>query len=108
VAPRKARNLARAIQGLPVAEALQIAGFSERKAASQIHKTLKAAVADAENNAKVSADALRVKEAVIQEGPAFQRHWPRARGMVSRIRKRTSHIKITLTDGMTPDQDSNG
>jgi len=74
--------------------------FSERKAALLIHRALKAAIADAENTAKLSADDLRVKEAVIQEGPAFKRFWSRARGMVSRIRKRTSHIRITLTDGV--------
>ena len=98
IAPRKARNLARAIQGLPVTQALLIAEFSERKAARCIGKTLKSAVANAENNAHVAADTLRVKEAVIEEGPALKRFWPRARGMVSPIRKRTSHIRITLTD----------
>jgi large subunit ribosomal protein L22 len=98
IAPRKARNLVRAIQGLPVPQALLIAEFSERKAARCIGKTLKSAVANAENNAHLSADTLRVKEAVIEEGPAFKRFWPRARGMVSPIRKRTSHIRITLTD----------
>lgn len=99
IAPRKARNLARAIQGLSVKEALQAVQFSERKAAMLIGKTLKSAVANAENNVQVSAEDLKVKEAVIQEGPDFPRHWPRARGMVSRIRKRTSHIRIILTDG---------
>ena len=99
LAPRKARDLARAIQGLSVAEALKITEFTERKAATLIGKTLKSAIANAENNAKMSADDLRVKEAVIGEGPALKRFWPRARGMVSRIRKRTSHVKITLTDG---------
>jgi large subunit ribosomal protein L22 len=98
LSPRKARDLARAIQGLPVAEALKVADFSERKAATLIRKTLRSAVANAENNAKASADSLRVKEATIGEGPAMKRFWPRARGMVSRIRKRTSHITIVLTD----------
>jgi large subunit ribosomal protein L22 len=99
LAPRKARDLTRAIQGLPVAEALKVTQFSERKAAALIGKTLKSAIANAENNAKVSADDLFVREAVIGEGPALKRYWPRARGMVSRIRRRTSHIRITLSDG---------
>jgi len=98
LAPRKARDMARAIQGLPVAEALKIAEFSERKAATLIGKTIRSAIANAENNAKLAADELRVKEATIGEGPALKRFWPRARGMVSRIRKRTSHITIVLTD----------
>jgi len=99
ISPSKARDLARAIQGRPVPEALRIVQFSERKAAVHLRKTLKSAVANAENNAKLSADQLIVREAVVNEGPIIKRWWPRARGMVSPIKKRTSHIKITLTDG---------
>jgi large subunit ribosomal protein L22 len=99
ISPSKARDLARAIQGRPVPEALRIVQFSERKAAVHLRKTLKSAVANAENNAKLSADELIVREAVVNEGPIIKRWWPRARGMVSPIKKRTSHIKITLTDG---------
>ena len=99
LSPRKARDMARAIQGLPVADAIKTVEFSERKAARQLEKTIRSAVANAENNAKLSADDLRVKEATIGEGPAMKRFWARSRGMVSRIRKRTSHITIILSDG---------
>jgi large subunit ribosomal protein L22 len=64
-----------------------------------LEKTIRSAVANAENNAKLLADDLRVKEATIGEGPAMKRFWARSRGMVSRIRKRTSHITIVLSDG---------
>jgi large subunit ribosomal protein L22 len=101
ISPSKARDLARAIQGLSVPEALKIATFSERKGAFQIAKTLKSAIANAENNAQLSADALYVREAVVETGPHIKRWWPRARGMVSPVLKRTSHIKITLTDEKT-------
>jgi len=99
LSPRKARDMARAIQGLPVADAIKTVEFSERKAARQLEKTIRSAVANAENNAKLSADDLKVKEATIGEGPAMKRFWARSRGMVSRIRKRTSHITIILSDG---------
>ncbi|MEI6563335.1 MAG: 50S ribosomal protein L22 [bacterium] len=99
LSPRKARDMARAIQGLPVADAIKTVEFSERKAARQLEKTIRSAVANAENNAKLSADDLKVKEATIGEGPAMKRFWARSRGMVSRIRKRTSHITIVLSDG---------
>ena len=99
MAPRKVRNLAAAIQGLPVSEALRIVEFSERKGAFLISKTLKSAVANAENNASLAADDLLVKEAVVEPGPSLKRFWPRARGAASPILKRTSHIRITLTDG---------
>ncbi|MBT3194669.1 MAG: 50S ribosomal protein L22 [Verrucomicrobia bacterium] len=98
MSPTKARDLAREIQGKPVAEALRITTISERKAAFQLGKTLKSAIANAESNADLAVDDLRVKEAVIDEGPRMKRYWPRARGMVRHIVKKTCHIKIVLTD----------
>jgi large subunit ribosomal protein L22 len=94
----KAREVTREIQGLPVAQALDIVAFSPKKAAVLVAKTLKSAVANAENNANLRADALVVKEAVIGEGPTFKRFQPKARGSAGPIRKRTSHIRIVLTD----------
>ena len=99
ISPRKARSLADAIRGLPVDKALKIVQFSERKAAGMIGKAIKSAVANAENNAELSADDLWVREASVNPGPSLKRFWPRARGMVSPILKRTSHIRIILTDG---------
>ncbi|MEI8351128.1 MAG: 50S ribosomal protein L22 [bacterium] len=99
LSPRKARDMARAIQGLAVADAIRKVEFSERKAARQLEKTIRSAVANAENNAKLSADDLKVKEATIGDGPAMKRFWARSRGMVSKIRKRTSHVTIVLSDG---------
>ena len=61
-------------------------------------KTLKSAVANAENNANLRVDGLVVKEATVGEGPTMKRMMPRARGSGSRILKRTSHIRIILTD----------
>ena len=98
LAPSKARDLAKAMRGLSVAEALKLVEFNERKAAFYLQKTLKSAIANAENNAKLSADALFVLSAVVEKGPVMKRFWPRARGMASPIEKKTSHIKITLTD----------
>jgi large subunit ribosomal protein L22 len=99
LSPHKARDLARHIRGLPVAEALEVTQFSPRKAAALLGKTLKSAIANAENNADLSAEKLRVKEAVVNEGPRLKRYWPRARGSASPILKRTCHISIVLTDG---------
>jgi len=99
IAPRKARDLARAITGRSVAGALELIEVSERKAAALIGKTLKSAIANAENNHKISADTLRVKSAVVDPGPSLKRFWPRSRGMASPIQKRTSHVWIVLTDG---------
>ena len=94
----KAREVTREIQGLPVAAALDVLAFTPRKAAVLISKTLKSAVANAENNNNLRADKLVVKEATVGEGPTFKRFQPKARGSAGPIRKRTSHIRIILTD----------
>ncbi|MBB5351131.1 large subunit ribosomal protein L22 [Haloferula luteola] len=98
VSPKKARDVAREIQGLPVSAALDILAFTPKKAAFLINKTLKTAVADAENNFSLNADDLVVKEAVIGAGPVLKRFQPRARGSAGAILKRTSHIFITLSE----------
>lgn len=98
LSPKKARDVAREIQGLPVSTALDILAFTPKKAANSINKTLKTAVADAENNFGLDVDSLIVKEAVIGAGPTLKRFKPRARGSAGAILKRTSHIFITLAE----------
>ena len=98
ISPKKARDVARAIQGMPVSDALDALAYTPRKAAQLVGKTLKSAVANAENNHELIADELTVKEATVGDGPTFKRFKPRARGSASAIRKRTSHLYIVLTD----------
>ena len=94
----KAREVTREIQGLPVSAALDLLAFTPRKAAALVSKTLKSAIANAENNNNLRADALVVREAVVGEGPTLKRFIPKARGSAGPIRKRTSHIRIVVTD----------
>ena len=94
----KARELTREIQGLGASAALDLIAFSPKKAALMVGKTLKSAIANAENNNELKVDTLVVKEATVGEGPTMKRSKSRARGSSSQIRKRTSHIRIVLTD----------
>ncbi len=94
----KAREVTREIQGLPATDALDLLRFVPKKAAALVHKTLTSAVANAENNNNLNVANLVVKEAVVGEGPTFNRFQPKARGSAGPIRKRTSHIRIILTD----------
>ncbi len=94
----KARQVAREIQGKPVGEALDLCRFTPLKAARLFENTLKSAVANAENNNNLRAATLIVKEATVGEGPTIKRYTSRARGSGSMIRKRTSHIRVILTD----------
>ncbi len=100
----KCRDIARNIQGKPAAAALENLKFVPQKAARLISKTLKSALANAENNNNLNTDSLRIKEAIIGEGITIKRFATRARGSAGPIRKRTSHIKITLTDEPAPEK----
>src|SRR3989442_11649582 len=88
ISPFKAREVTREIQGLPVSAALDIVAFSPKKAAVLIAKTLKSAVANAENNNNLRVDSLVVREAVVGEGPTRDTFTPKARGSAGPIRKR--------------------
>jgi len=101
ISPTKVRDLARTIQGRSASDALKITQFSERKAAFYIGKTLKSAIANAENNNGLSADDLIVKSAIVDQGHMLKRFQPRARGSAGPIQKKMSHIKIVLTDNNT-------
>lgn len=103
LSPKKARDVAREIQGLPVSSALDILTFTPKKAAELIGKTLKTAIADAENNFNLDAGSLVIKEAVIGAAPTQRRFKPRAKGSAGPIIRRSSHISITLT-GSAPEK----
>lgn len=94
----KAREVTREIQGLPAVEALAQLKFIPKKAAPLIAKTLKSAIANAEQNNNLRPEVLVIKEAVVGEAPTLNRIRPTARGSAHPIRKRTSHIRIVLTD----------
>lgn len=94
----KVREVTRQIQGLPATDALDLLRFTPKKAAALVERTLKSAVANAENNENARVDRLVVKEAVAGEGMTIKRFMPRARGSAGPIRKRTSHITIILSD----------
>jgi large subunit ribosomal protein L22 len=93
----KCREVTRVLQGLPYEGALRIATLANKKAAGLILKTLLSARANAEQHG-LDAAVTYVKLAVVGEGPTLKRFMPRARGSAGRILKRTSHIKIVLSD----------
>jgi large subunit ribosomal protein L22 len=101
--PYKMRLVIDQIRGKDVNEALALLTFSKKHAARQIQKTLKSAVANAEQaarqtNAPLDVDALYVKHAVINEGPKLKRFMPAAQGRATPIQKRTSHVEIVVAE----------
>ncbi|MEN9811898.1 MAG: 50S ribosomal protein L22 [Opitutia bacterium Tous-C8FEB] len=99
MSPKKMREVARTIQGRPATEAVEFLSLVPRKSARLIAKTLKSAIANAENNRNLSADSLTVRSAVIENGPVLKRFKAGARGTAMPRRKKMSHIRIILSDG---------
>jgi ribosomal protein L22 len=96
-APRKARLVIDHIRGKSVDQARAILINTPRAASRDVLKLLDSAIANAENNHELVADELVVGQAFVDEGPTLKRYRPRALGRATRIRKRTSHMTITLT-----------
>jgi ribosomal protein L22 len=94
---RKARMVCGHLRGKSVAEARAILAFTPREVARDWSKLLESAVANAESNHELLQDDLIVREAYADEGPTIKRFRPRAMGRATPIRKRTSHLTITLT-----------
>jgi large subunit ribosomal protein L22 len=95
---QKMREVVRQIQGLPALQAHAVLQFVPRKGARLVAKTLKSAIANAENNKSIKPESLRVKEAVAGTATMIKRFTPKARGSAGPILKRRCHIKITLSD----------
>ena len=95
---QKMREVVRQIQGLPALQAQAVLAVVSRKGARFAAKTLKSAIANAENNNKLRPENLRIKEAVAGTATTIKRFQPKARGSAGPILKRRCHIKITLSD----------
>lgn len=98
MSPQKMREVVRQIQGLPAERALAVLAVVPRKSARFVLKTLKSAVANAENNKDLKVEKLRVKEAVTGRAGITKRFTPKARGSAGPTLKRNCHIKIVLSD----------
>ncbi|MBC9866394.1 MAG: 50S ribosomal protein L22 [Opitutae bacterium] len=98
LSPKKAREITREIQGLRAWKAQQILRFIPRKSARLVAKTLHSAIANVENNHNRPGEDLIISKAVIEQGPTLKRFRAGARGSAKPIKKRTSHIRIVLSD----------
>ena len=95
---QKMREVVRQIQGLNALQAQAVLAVVPRKGARFAAKTLKSAIANAENNNKLRPETLLIKEAVAGTATTLKRFQPKARGSAGPILKRRCHIKITLSD----------
>lgn len=95
---QKMRETVRQIQGMAAEKAVAVLSVVPRKSARLVVKTLKSAIANAENNRGLRGESLRIKLAVAGSASTQKRFTPKARGSAGPILKRSCHIKIVLTD----------
>jgi large subunit ribosomal protein L22 len=100
VTPMKARRVIDLIRGMNAADAQAVLRFAPQAASEPIGKVLDSAIANATNNHAMDARGLVVSAAFVDEGPTMKRIRPRAQGRAYRIRKRSSHITVIVSDGV--------
>jgi len=96
ISPRKVRPLADLVRGKFADEALDISKYQPHRGARMIEKTLRSALANAEDRRAQNLNYLVVTDCRVDGGPMFKRMRPHARGMASIIKKRFSHIHVAL------------
>lgn len=108
ISPRKLRYVADVIRAKRVDDAVDLLTFTTKKAALIIRKAVQSAAANATENHKMNEDDLVVEKIFINEGPILKRFRPRARGRATKIRKRTSHLTVIVSDGREEEAKDNG
>src|SRR5262245_16603856 len=98
VAPRKLRQFATLIRGRAADEALELLRFLPNKGARLLEAVVKSALGNAEDRGARNLDNLVVVESRVDGGPMMKRIMPRARGTAYPIKRRFSHILVTLSD----------
>jgi len=99
---RKVRPFATLIRGRPADEALELLRFLPNKSARLLEQVLKSALGNAEDRGARDIDDLIVAESRVDGGPIMKRIMPRARGTAYQIKRRYSHIRVTLSDMEEP------
>jgi large subunit ribosomal protein L22 len=99
ISPRKIKYVVEMIKTKPVDEAIDILSLTPKGAAVVIKKALQSAVANATENHKMKEEDLYISKIMVNEGPTLKRFRPRARGRATRIRKRTTHLSVYVSDG---------
>ncbi len=96
ISPRKVRLMADLVRGKFADEALDLLRFQPHRGARMLEKVIRSALANAEDRRVARLDMLILTDVRVDGGPMFKRMMPRARGMASIIKRRMSHIRVTL------------
>lgn len=96
--PQKLRLVTNIVKGMKTTEAINQLTFIKKEAKTVVIKLINSAIANATNNFNLDKDNLFIKEIRVDEGATLKRWMPRAHGRATPIRKRTSHIMLTLAE----------
>ena len=96
--PRKIAVVLDYIRGKKADIAIRDLEFTRKRIAKDVSKTVKSAIANAENNYQYDIDNLFVKEAYVGKSLVMKRFRPRAKGRASPIKKPFSRITIILEE----------
>jgi large subunit ribosomal protein L22 len=96
--PIKMRRVANSVRGMAAQEALEVLALLPHRAATPVSKTIKSALANAEENYSLDAEDMVIAEIMIDEGPRLRRARFGARGRYKPIIKRLSHITVVLEE----------
>jgi large subunit ribosomal protein L22 len=96
--PQKVQRVARLIRGKEVQEVLRTLAFCDKAPALPLKKLILSALASGGHDSTDIPAGVFVKDLVVGQGPVLKRWMPRAQGRASPIRKKTSHIRITLKE----------
>jgi len=98
ISAQKVRKIVDGIKGKPAEMGLNALKFMPQKSAGIVHKILRSAIANADQNEELDVDSLVIKNIIVDEGTTLKRFRARARGRGSRIIKRTSHITVIVAE----------
>ena len=98
IAPRKVKIVLDLIRGKDIKVAQAILQQTPKSASEYLEKLLKSAIANADHNFNMDVDNLYVAECYVCPGPTMKRVRPAPKGSAHRVRKRTSHVTMTLKE----------
>jgi large subunit ribosomal protein L22 len=98
LSPRKVRYSADLVRGKRAEDAVNILTYTPKVGAKAVSKVLQSALANARQNPSIDVDTLVVKTIFVNQGPTLKRFRPKPMGRAGRIRKRTCHVTVILTE----------
>lgn len=106
ISPRKVRLVVDSVKKQNLNKTLSVLSLMPKRAASPVKKAIDSAIANAVNNFKVNREALVIRDIIVGEGARLKRYHFAARGRIRPYKRRTSHIRVILTDNQVKSQNS--